>query len=52
MNKVGYEKFLEAVDIVCMDCVEDTLNNPDVCETCPVRKTCDYLKSSEAKTIT
>ena len=41
MNKDEYEKFLEAVDVVCINCAEDTLDNPDVCDSCPVRNTCD-----------
>lgn len=44
MNNAEYERFLEAVDEVCMNCIEDTIENPDICENCPVRKTCDFLK--------
>ena len=39
MKKDEYKKFLEAVDLVCINCAEDTLDNPDVCDSCPVRKT-------------
>ena len=35
-----FEKILDAVDIICLNCVEDTLDNPDVCDSCPVRKLC------------
>lgn len=44
MTKTEYEKFLEAVDIVCMNCIVDTLNNPDVCDSCPVRHTCEVKR--------
>lgn len=44
MIKTKHDKFLEAVDTVCLNCVEDTINNPGVCENCAVRKTCDALK--------
>lgn len=37
MTKVEYKKFLETVDIVCMNCVEI---NEERCENCPVRNTC------------
>lgn len=33
----------DAADIVCMNCVEDTLNDNSCCEKCPVRKTMDYI---------
>lgn len=36
----GRKEFLEAVDTVCINC---HYGNDDVCETCPVRKTCDEL---------
>ena len=41
-------KILDAVDTVCLNCVEDTLNNPNVCEGCPVRKMCDSLEYDDA----
>lgn len=47
MTKTEYEKFLEAVDIVCMNCIVDTLNNPDVCDSCPVRKTCKMVERKQ-----
>lgn len=31
-------KFFDAVDIVCMDCIEAS---EEKCPNCPVRKTCD-----------
>lgn len=43
------EKILDAVDTVCMNCVEDTLNNPNTCESCPVRKMCTSLEYDEAE---
>ena len=30
---------LEAIDVVCLNCVEDTLGDNSCCDTCPVRKT-------------
>lgn len=33
---------LHAIDTVCLNCVEDTLNK-EVCESCPVRKLNDSL---------
>lgn len=36
-------KILEAIDIVCLNCVEDTLEDNSCCENCPVRKTHDSL---------
>ena len=46
MNKIEYEKFLEAVDTVCMNCLK---LNEENCEHCPVRFTCDELKKKEMK---
>jgi hypothetical protein len=47
MNKVEYEKFLNAVDTVCMNCYKLSEEN---CEHCPVRFTCDELnKDMEIK---
>lgn len=36
----GRKEFLEAVDTVCINC---HYCREEVCETCPVRKTCDEL---------
>lgn len=47
MTKTEYEKFLEAVDLVCINCAEDTLDNPDVCDSCPVRKTCKMVERKQ-----
>ena len=47
MTKTEYEKFLEAVDLVCINCAEDTLDNPDVCDSCPVRKTCKMVEREQ-----
>ena len=38
------EKILDAMETVCIYCIEDTLSNPSVCEHCPVSKTCDSLE--------
>lgn len=40
MNRVEYEKFLESVDTVCMNCYKLSEEN---CERCPVRYTCEML---------
>jgi hypothetical protein len=34
------KRYLEAVDIVCLDCA---FLSEEVCETCPVRKTVDLM---------
>lgn len=39
-------KILDAVDTICINCVEDTLNDNSVCENCPVRKLCNSLSSN------
>ena len=36
-------EILEAIDIVCLNCVEDTLTDNSCCENCPVRKTYNSL---------
>lgn len=38
MSKEEYTKYLEAVDFVCLHCAENTIDNENVCEGCPVRK--------------
>lgn len=45
MNKEKEDKILDAVDIVCLNCVENTLEDNSVCEKCPVRKLCNSLES-------
>lgn len=40
MNKNDYQKYLNAVDIVCINCTKISEEN---CEQCPVRITCDLL---------
>lgn len=40
MSEAEYSKYLEAVDLVCINCVENTTNE-NVCENCPVRRSCD-----------
>ena len=36
-------KILEAIDIVCINRVEDTLADNSCCENCPVMKTYNYI---------
>ena len=40
MEKNEYQEFLDAVDVVCGACTE---RSEEVCENCPVRKTCDKV---------
>ena len=42
-------KILDAIDTVCINCVEDTLNNQDKCKDCPVRKLSESLEWDEAE---
>ena len=44
MTQEEYKRFLDALDIVCMDCCMDT-EDGSVCESCPVRITCDRLEA-------
>lgn len=37
------EEVLNAIDVVCLNCVEDTLNNENICDNCPVRKLANAL---------
>ena len=43
MTKQQYEQYLDAVDVVCMECCMDT-EDGSICASCPVRITCDNLK--------
>ena len=36
-------EILNAIDLVCLNCVEDTLNNENICDNCPVRKLSDQI---------
>lgn len=38
----GRRKFFDAVDMVCINC---HYCREEVCENCPVRKTCDELQT-------
>lgn len=44
MTKQQYEQYLDAVDVVCMECCMDT-EDGSICDSCPVRITCDNLKN-------
>ena len=46
MDKEKENAILDAVDVVCLNCVEDTLNDNSVCEKCPVRKMSNSLSSN------
>lgn len=43
MNKENENAIFDAADVICLNCVEDTLNDNSVCENCPVRKLCNSL---------
>lgn len=45
-NRVKAEEILEAVDTVCLNCVEELLEHPEVCERCPVKKVCGSVVQS------
>ena len=44
MVKNKEEEILNATNIVCLNCVEDTLNKEEECDNCPVRKLCESLE--------
>ena len=46
MNNFKYKNFLEAVDIVCGECLK---LSEETCEKCPVRFTCDELSKKMAE---
>lgn len=45
MNKEEYSQYLGAVDFVCLRCTENTMDNENVCEECPVRKSVTIIVS-------
>ena len=47
MDKQEMDKYIEAVDFVCLRCTEDTLNNELICDKCPVRKSMDFYKKED-----
>lgn len=42
-SKNDTDEVLKATDAICLNCVEDTLNNEDICDTCAVRKLCEQI---------
>lgn len=46
MDAKTYKEFLDAVDIVCINC---HYLSEETCESCPVRKTCDNEIEREHK---
>lgn len=40
-------EILDAVDTVCLNCVEDTLEDNACCDTCPVRKLADSINNRD-----
>ena len=47
MTKEEYREYLKAVDIVCLNCAENTLEDETICQNCPVRKTAELYKKGE-----
>lgn len=43
MDRETENRILDASDVVCLNCVEDILEDNSVCEKCPVRKLCNSL---------
>lgn len=39
------DKILDAIDVVCLNCIVDTLSDNRCCKTCPVRNTYDVVMS-------
>lgn len=37
--EAAQQKILDAINLVCLNCVEDTLSDENICSNCPVRKT-------------
>ena len=56
MTRDNYEKLMDAIDMVCLNCTQDTLEDNSCCEHCPVRQTVDYIQgielTNEKKTTT
>jgi hypothetical protein len=48
MKQNEYKQFLNAVDIVCINCLKLSEEN---CEKCPVRFTCDHLADAQSPNI-
>lgn len=46
MDKIEFDKYTEAVDLVCLNCTAPTLDYPEVCDSCPVRKSVDYYRKT------
>lgn len=44
--KTDKNKLLESIDVVCLNCTQDTLDT-NVCENCPVRITYKALMDKE-----
>lgn len=37
--EAAQKEILDAINLVCLNCVEDTRSNENICTNCPVRKT-------------
>lgn len=42
-RKEETKKITDAIDVVCLNCIEDTINSSEVCCRCPVRKLSESL---------
>lgn len=43
-NNTENKKILESIDVICLNCIEDTLEDNSCCEDCPVRKLADFIE--------
>lgn len=43
MDQQEFLRYKEAADRVCIECVENTLEHPEVCDSCPVRKSYEMI---------
>ena len=43
-NNTENKKILESIDVICLNCIEDTLEDNSCCEECPVRKLADFIE--------
>ena len=49
MTKEEIQELLDATNIVCLNCVENTLTQEEICEKCPVRKLVSKALDEEEK---
>ncbi len=44
MDKKEFDEFINAVDVVCGECIE---RSETTCDNCPVRKSVDYYNANK-----